>query len=134
MDQKESEIIQSFGKKLKAARKNSKYTQEKLAEKLSLSSRFISKIERGLSLGSATTLVNICNALDISPNYLFNDFIKNDVIKSTSQDKTKLLEEYSQLNDSNKRILHTMITALLNEQLCNDFTNNNNKSESHLLL
>jgi len=54
------------------------YTQETLAEKLSLSPRYISQLERGIAFGSANTIVSLCKALNISTDFLFSDFIDSD--------------------------------------------------------
>ena len=45
-------------------------TQEQLAEKLQLSTSFLGHIERGTRKASLETLIALCNALDVSPNYL----------------------------------------------------------------
>ena len=62
MKDQEKSYRQTIGKKIKLARARNNYTQEVLAEKLQLSTRYISQLERGISFGSATTLVNLCNA------------------------------------------------------------------------
>ena len=64
----ETVLRKNIGRKIKLARAKSNYTQEALAEKTSLSSRYISQLERGLAFGSATTITNICKALNIPSN------------------------------------------------------------------
>ena len=71
MNEREKSYRQTIGKKIKLARARNNYTQETLAEKLQLSTRYISQLERGIAFGSATTLVNLCNALDINIDFLF---------------------------------------------------------------
>jgi len=79
MKKKENEIEirlrKNIGKKIKIERTKTNYTQEQLAEKAELSTRYISQLERGISFGSASTIVNLCKALNISPDFLFNDLI-----------------------------------------------------------
>ena len=77
MNSKERELRKSIGQKIKLARSKAEYTQEQLAEKLSLSPRYISQLERGIAFGSATTIISVCNALNISSDFLFEDLIKN---------------------------------------------------------
>ena len=60
-----------IGEKIKELRIKNDLTQEKLAEKTSLSTRYISQLERGLAFGSASTIVNLCKTLNISPDFLF---------------------------------------------------------------
>ena len=59
MENNEEYLKKCIGKKIKLARARTNYTQEKLAEKLSLSTRYISQLERGVAFGSATTIVNL---------------------------------------------------------------------------
>ena len=76
MNDKESELRKNIGKKIKLARAKANYTQEELAEKLSLSTRYVSQLERGIAFGSASTITSVCKALNISSDFLFNDLIK----------------------------------------------------------
>ncbi len=59
---------QLIGKRLRAARKKRNLTQEQVAEKVDLSARHISGIERGVAPVSLPYLVRVCNALDVTPD------------------------------------------------------------------
>ena len=98
------------------ARSNAEYTQEQLAEKLSLSPRYISQLERGIAFGSATTIINVCKTLNISSDFLFNDLINNDapVLEHIVDDK--FLQSYMKLNDYNKNILSALANELIKMQ------------------
>ena len=96
MNNTESELRKSIGKKIKIARLKAEYTQEQLAEKLSLSTRYISQLERGIAFGSASTIISVCKALDINANFLFSDIINvtdspsvNDLVKLQLEDSFK---------------------------------------------
>lgn len=67
-----SGVKNAFGKKLKEIRKNRKYTQEQLAEKLDLSSRQLIRIENGQNFPSVDTLEKIIHVLNIKIKDLFN--------------------------------------------------------------
>ena len=69
MTENEKNLRKNIGKKIKLARTKTNYTQEALAEKTSLSPRYISQLERGIAFGSASTIVNLCNALNISSDF-----------------------------------------------------------------
>ena len=105
MNEKEQYLRRNIGRKIKLARTKAEYTQEKLAEKLSLSTRYISQLERGIAFGSATTITNLCKALNISSDFLFNDLIDD-----------RLLENYLKLNKYNKEVLCSMSAELLKLQ------------------
>lgn len=109
-------ILKKFGKKIKLARTNSNLTQEKLAEKTSLSSRYISQLERGLAFGSATTLTNICNVLNVNPDFLFSDSIANTSSKIDYDIDDSFLISYTRLNSKNKKVIKTITNELLKLQ------------------
>lgn len=116
MDNQEKVLRKNIGKKIKLARTKAEYTQEKLAEKLSLSPRYISQLERGIAFGSATTIVNVCKSLNINSDFLFSDLInnKNPILNDITDDK--FLEAYLKLNDYNKNIISTFTSELLKIQ------------------
>ena len=60
----------SLGRRVNKRRRELHMTQEQLAEKLKLSTSFLGHIERGTRKASLETLIALCNALNVSPNYL----------------------------------------------------------------
>ncbi len=117
MNNQEQAIRKNIGKKIKLARAKAEYTQEQLAEKLSLSPRYISQLERGIAFGSATTIINICKALNINSDFLFDDLINtnNTSILNNIADNT-FLENYLKLNDYNKNIISLLTNELVKLQ------------------
>ena len=109
-------LRKNIGKKIKLARVKANFTQEKLAEKTSLSARYISQLERGLAFGSASTIVNICKALDINSDFLFSDLINSNMTPTDNFIDTKFLELYIKLDDKNKEILNAIANQLLKLQ------------------
>jgi len=117
MNNTESELRKSIGKKIKIARLKAEYTQEQLAEKLSLSTRYISQLERGIAFGSASTIISVCKALDINANFLFSDVINvtdspsvNDLVGQN------FIENYLKLDDYNKLIVNALTNELVKIQ------------------
>ena len=64
---------QKIGNKLFSIRKRAGLTQAEVAEKANISDRTYADIERGDSNMRAESLINICNALQITPNDIFVD-------------------------------------------------------------
>lgn len=100
---KNEDILQILGKNLKQARKDLKYTQEFVSEGVNISIDLLRNIENGRNVGSVPTLLNLCNFLNISPNFLFSELLtfKEDTldtflsstIKSISNDDKELLKQ-----------------------------------------
>lgn len=115
MNTVEQNFRRSIGKKIKLARKKSKYTQEQLAEKLSLSSRYISQLERGIAFGSASTIINICKTLHISSDFLFKDLIREESANTDFIDQA-FLEDYIKLDSYSKTIVKVFAHELVKVQ------------------
>lgn len=104
-----------IGKNIKKYRELRGLTQEQLAEKCNVSTQYIGTIERGKAPGSILLLIDICNVLDISPNYIFNKMIKNNK-DSIDILPTELNIEYLKLKSDNKEFVNQTIKHLYSMQ------------------
>ena len=128
MTENEKKLRKNIGKKIKLARSKTNYTQEALAEKTSLSPRYISQLERGIAFGSASTIVGLCKALNISSDFLFSDLIKSDSSDYINVIDNKFLQNYSQLNEYNKKVINQLANDLIKLQLEENIKKKQNKS------
>lgn len=64
-----------IGKNLQAIRKSNGFTQEKLAEEIDVSVRYISDIEQDRSKPSYEVLIRFCNLFKISMDQIFSKYI-----------------------------------------------------------
>ena len=113
----EQKLRKNIGKRIKLARSKTTYTQEALAEKMSLTPRYISQLERGLAFGSASTIVGLCNALNVSSDFFFNDLVNIDSLEISDMIDNKFLENYSQLNEYNKKVINSLTADLIKLQI-----------------
>lgn len=65
-----------IGIRIKKIRKSKKMTQDKLSELSGISPQHLSQIESAKTKLSLPTLVNICNALDVTADKLLCDVLK----------------------------------------------------------
>ena len=72
-----------LGRRVRQQRTMCGMTQEELAEKSGISCSFVGHIERGEKKFSIGTLVALCNAMKISPNYLLQDSVDVDVLNNS---------------------------------------------------
>lgn len=125
MDSRERDLRKNIGKKIKLARSKANYTQEELAEKLSLSPRYVSQLERGIAFGSAKTITSVCKALNISSDFLFEDLIQNTNSKTLNDLMSQtFIENYLKLNNYNRVVLEALAAELVKLQKA---TENRNK-------
>lgn len=103
----------SIGLKIAKSRKEHGMTQEQLAEKLDISIKHCSSVERGLSSLSLEKLIDVSYLFDVSLDYLIkgnsasNDSIKQiwanlprsitSVLTSENEEEIQILLEYLQL-------------------------------------
>lgn len=102
---KKKDILKVIGNKIQKARKDRGYTQEYVAEKIEKSVDILRSIENGRSVGSVETLLNICNILEITSDYLFADLLDK---KSEILDN-KLYEDFQELNLDQKELMDVII-------------------------
>lgn len=103
------------GKNIQSARLVKGLTQEQLSEKCNVSPNHISAVENGNSNCSFSLMLSICDALDVTPNYIFSDFIssKNDTIETIDKD---VLLIYLKLKPQSKKFINNAIYEVYNIQ------------------
>ena len=108
MEKKDINI--KYGKILRDYRKKNNLTLENVSEISGLAPRYISQLERGESLGSINTLLNLCNAYKITPNDILLGFLdfSDDSIKNTYDYKI------NKLSVRDKEIIDDLLEFLLN--------------------
>lgn len=67
--------VVKIGKNIQAIRKSHGYTQEKLAEAVECSTRYIGDIEQDRSRPSYEVLVKFCNLFNISLDDVFSEYL-----------------------------------------------------------
>ncbi|MBQ8554717.1 MAG: helix-turn-helix transcriptional regulator [Clostridia bacterium] len=82
-----------LGSRIRAVRRKLSLTQEELAEQVGISTSFMGHIERGTRVASLDTLMDICTALSVTPEYL--------LYPSTEASLSDLLPDIS-LTESNE--------------------------------
>ncbi len=95
-----------IGKIIQQIRKSNGYTQEKLAEAIEVSVRYISDIEQDRAKPSYEILIKICNLFKISLDQIFSEYI------SIRDNKTLeyQLSGYDKLSDDDKKTIEYLIT------------------------
>lgn len=110
-----NEDLKRIGKNIQLARLEKGFTQDSLAEKCNVTPKYISAIETGKSSGSISLIIDICNTLGITPNYIFDKTINN---SNNSIDvlPTDIKLSYQKLKEENKLFVNQTITHLYSMQ------------------
>ena len=103
----------SLGKRIQARRKICNFTQENLAEKISVTVGYISQIERGITKVNLDTLSKIAESL----NCELSEFLTGTTKKSSSYLSEDFNKVFSKLNSTNKKIILEISEVVLKNQI-----------------
>lgn len=112
MKENKENTLKVIGQNIKRIRLLKNLTQEELAEKLDKSINFISLIERGESGISIATIIDICNALQINSDELFNGLIDKQVVT----DDEFITNSLNMFNREDKKIVKAIIDYIINSK------------------
>lgn len=101
-----------IGKNIQKIRKSYGYTQEKLAEEIGCSTRYISDIEQNRSNPSYEVLTNMCNLFNIGMNELFAGYLN--VLKNRTVDFG--ITGFQTLKSEDKKTIEHLITFFNSEK------------------
>lgn len=101
-----------IGKRIAEHRLQQHLTQERLAEMSGISNNYLSNIENSHSIPSLETLINICSALDITPDAVLLRVNRSDKSYLSSD----LMKKFSKCTEKEKRIINGFIDLLIKER------------------
>ena len=104
-------VLQIIGNNIKTLRLSKGMTQEQMAEKLDHSVNFVSLIELGKSGMSVTTMLDICNILDVDINCIFKGLLD---YRMKKQD-LKLIDNILSLSSDDRKIIENLIEHFINK-------------------
>lgn len=105
---KESKVL--FGKRVRALRKNKGLSQEDLAEKIDISSKYLSRVEMGQHFPSIDTLDRLANALKVD----LKDFFEFAHEARSSRELREILSGLLKEADEEKlRLLVKIVRAVI---------------------
>ena len=108
--EKKTDILVTFGKRVKERRQKLGYTQENFAEKRDVGTEFISRIERGIGVPSFETLIKLSKALNVPIDDLINGSPNKNTVKNKKENLTEQIQFLvSDLSDKQKKQIINII-------------------------
>ena len=104
-----------IGKNIQAIRKSNGYTQERLAEKIEVSVRYVSDIEQDRANPSYEVLIRICNLFKVSMDQIFSEYLNVKENKSLEYS----LAGFDKLSKKDKETIENLI-IFFNKSKLND--------------
>lgn len=95
MRKRVDDSMYNIGSNIRTARKRADLTQEEMSECIGVTPQYLSDLERGLVGTSISTLIKICNNLNVSADFiLFGESRGNGSANSTLIEKIQRLPKY----------------------------------------
>jgi transcriptional regulator with XRE-family HTH domain len=104
-------IDKRIGKRIKARREQLGLTQDEFAEKIGLTTNYISTVERGASFPRCEKLLAIINGLETSADAIFCDVINH----STDYNTSRLSQELSELPVEEQNRILQMVELMIRQ-------------------
>ena len=101
--------LKDIGKRIQQKRKQSGLTQEQLAEKMNVSVQMISNLERGNKAVRIENLINLCQILSVSTDYIL-------LGKEVVSDVSELTSRIAKLGNKEIRLIDVITDFCLNEK------------------
>ncbi len=102
-------IKNSIGKRIQECRKKKGLTQEALAEKIGVSTHYLSALERGIYNIKLELLVDILNETDSSADDVFCDVVR----KSSAVKATRLSAKLEQLSYEEQHRIYEVVDTMI---------------------
>ena len=94
--------LKEIGKRIQNRRKQQGYTQEQLADMMNVSIQMVSNLERGNKAIRIDNLINLCQILDISTDYILTG-------KETLDDLSVLATRIAQLPEKDQKMIEMLV-------------------------
>lgn len=100
----------SIGTRIRTARKQRNMTQAELAQRCGVTKNAISNYENDVSTPDATRLSLIMEALEVDPNYIYQDFVVASSLDNSNRElltteELEVIYKYRQADDKTKKIV-----------------------------
>lgn len=102
--------LAEIGKRIQSRRKQQGLTQEQLADRMNVSIQMISNLERGNKAIRIDNLINLCQILDVSTDYILTG-------KETQDDFHALTARIEALSQSNRKMIEVLIDYCISENM-----------------
>ena len=102
----------TFGARLKVARRNAGITQKELASFVNAKHNSVSNWENGQNMPDPDTIVDICEALNVSAGFLLGNETPDAEVPKLSAEALSLAQDFDRLDEEHKRLARGFMELL----------------------
>jgi len=101
-----------YGTSIRNFRIKNHLTQEQVAQLTGFDTKYISQLETGRYMGTIKTMLKFCEALNVTPNDILCDFIKDLNCNNEIQDFSN---KFSKLSKKDKKNIVALMESMLSD-------------------
>lgn len=101
-----------YGTSIRNFRIKNHLTQEQVAQLTGFDTKYISQLETGRYMGTIKTMLKFCEALNVTPNDILCDFIKDLNCNNEIQDFNN---KFSKLSNKDKKNIVVLMESMLSD-------------------
>lgn len=101
----------NFSENLRRIRKESGYTQQDIAERLSVAQATVANYERGVRIPDVDTLVKLSKIFDVSIDYLIGVKTAPEPLPSNNVRWKRAMEQYADMSPEEQKRIDTVLDA-----------------------
>ncbi len=105
-----------FAQKLRILRKQNKWSQDELGQKVGIHGRHVGKYENGQVMPNAETLIKIADVFDVSIDYLLRNIVDPNPDQIQDKELLKFLDDLSKMDEKDKEVVKSLIDAYLKKR------------------
>jgi len=101
-----------YGSSIRNFRIKNHLTQEQVAQLTGFDTKYISQLETGRYMGTIKTMLKFCEALNVTPNDILCDFIKDLNCNNEIKDFN---DKFSKLSNRDKKNIVALMDSMLSD-------------------
>jgi len=101
-----------YGSSIRNFRIKNHLTQEQVAQLTGFDTKYISQLETGRYMGTIKTMLKFCEALNVTPNDILCDFIKDLNCNNEIKDFN---DKFSKLSNRDKKNIVALMESMLSD-------------------
>jgi len=103
------DLKEMIGSRIQQIRNKKRITQDHLAEKVGISSKYLSSIERGKENPTLNTILKLAQSLDVMPDEFFTQL----AIEDPAKRKSMIIEMLDEADEDQLKIVYKVMSVMM---------------------
>ena len=103
------DLKEMIGSRIQQIRNKKRITQDQLAEKVGISSKYLSSIERGKENPTLNTILKLAQSLDVMPDEFFTQL----EIEDPAKRKSMIIEMLDEADEDQLKLVYKVMSVMM---------------------